>query len=104
MSLDLYWRFLLALAVVVALIGILAWAARRFGLGQPGFAAGKGRLAIVEMRSVDAKRRLVLIRRDDTEHLVLLGADSALLIEGGIRATASPSRRDFTAALEETGS
>jgi flagellar protein FliO/FliZ len=33
---------------------------------------------------IDGKRRLVLLRRDGTEHLVLLGPDSALLIERGI--------------------
>jgi hypothetical protein len=35
---------------------------------------------------VDAKRRLVLIRRDNKEHLVILGADRELLIESGTTA------------------
>jgi len=44
------------------------------------------RLAVIEVAAVDTKRRLVLLRRDDREHLVLLGANSELLIESGIPA------------------
>jgi flagellar protein FliO/FliZ len=103
MSLDLYWRFLLALAFVVGLIGLLAWAARRFGLGGAGLVRGKGRLAVVESTALDGKRRLVLLRRDDTEHLVLIGGEAPLLIESGIRsAAAPPSATGFASALEET--
>jgi len=35
---------------------------------------------------VDAKRKLVLLRRDDTEHLILLGPNSDTLVEAGIDA------------------
>jgi flagellar protein FliO/FliZ len=71
---------------------------RRFGLGavriSPAF-RGKGRgaaprLAVVEVAVVDARHRLVLVRRDDTEHLVLIGATSDLLIESGIPAPNAP--------------
>jgi flagellar protein FliO/FliZ len=99
-GLDLYGRFLLALVFVVALIGVLAWLARRFNLGNRAFATGGNRrLAIVETAPLDAKRRLLLVRRDNVEHLVLLGPDRALLIEGGIREAASAP---FAAALRET--
>src|SRR5258707_549085 len=88
-SLDLYTRFLLALVAVLALLAAFAWAARRFGFGGRSFAAGgRRRLAIVEMEPIDAKRRLVLLRRDQTEHLIVLGADSAVVIESGIGAPA----------------
>jgi flagellar biosynthetic protein FliP len=85
-SVDLYTRFLIALVVVVALIAAAAWAAKRFGIaGRIGTAAGgKRRLAVVEVAPLDGKRRLVLLRRDDTEHLVLLGQESATVIESGI--------------------
>ena len=43
------------------------------------------------MLPVDAKRRLVLIRRDNKEHLIILGADGELLIESG---TTAPSLAD----------
>jgi flagellar protein FliO/FliZ len=84
-SLDLYTRFLLALVAVLALLAAFAWAARRFGFAGRSFAkGGRRRLAVVEMVPIDAKRRLVLLRRDQTEHLIVLGVDSAVVIESGI--------------------
>lgn len=86
MSDNLYLETVLALVAVVALIFAVAWVARRLGLGGPLVAVGgkRRRLAIVEVLPLDAKRRLVLLRRDGTEHLVLLGATSDTLIERGI--------------------
>ncbi len=43
------------------------------------------RLGVVEVAAVDTRRRLVLVRRDDVEHLVLLGLNNDLVIESGIR-------------------
>ncbi len=89
MELETYLRFVLALVFVLALIGLLAWVARRYGFGgrvtsRPGRTR---RLDIVETRTVDGKRRLVLLRRDDVEHLILTGPNSELLIEQGIEAS-----------------
>lgn len=88
MDLDTYFRFVLALVFVLGLIGALAWAARRFGLaGRLAATTGKSRrVKIVEVTPLDARHRLVLLRRDDVEHLVLLGAGADLLIERGIEA------------------
>jgi len=86
MELDTYMRFVLALLFVLALIGIVAWLARKAGLGTR-VARTKGaakRLSIVEVSPVDGKRRLVLVRRDGVEHLVLLGATNETVIETGI--------------------
>ena len=84
MSFDLYWRFLLALAFVVLLIGACAWLARRFGLGgRFVVAGGKRRLGVIEVLPLDGKHRLVLLRRDEAEHLVLLGQHNDLVIERG---------------------
>jgi len=86
MDLANYVQFILALIFVLALIGLLAWAYRRFALGQklPMMAHRSGRLDIVEFRNIDAKRRLVLVRRDEMEHLILLGPNSETVIETGI--------------------
>jgi flagellar protein FliO/FliZ len=46
---------------------------------------------VVEIASVDAKRKLVLVRRDATEHLVLLGPTSDLIVERAIGASAEGS-------------
>lgn len=91
-SLD-YFKFLFALLIVLGLIAGLTWVARRFGLA-PRVTAGamKGsrsgrprRLDIVEILNVDARRRLMLIRRDGVEHLVMIG-ERDLVIESGIPA------------------
>ncbi|MEQ1695873.1 MAG: hypothetical protein ABL901_08535 [Hyphomicrobiaceae bacterium] len=42
------------------------------------------RLDIVEQWSLDARRRLVLIRRDDVEHLIMTGGPVDVVIETGI--------------------
>jgi len=87
MNLEVYLRFVVALVFVLALIGVVAWVGRRMGfLGRVtmGRSAG-GRIGVVESITVDAKRRLVLVRRDDVEHLVLLGPTTELLVETGIR-------------------
>lgn len=87
MELTDYMRFIAALAFVVALIVGFAWLAKRFGLAGAVGAAPRTatrRLAVVEVLPVDAKRRLLLVRRDNTEHLVLLGTERDLLIEAEI--------------------
>jgi flagellar protein FliO/FliZ len=95
MSLDTYFRFLLALVFVLALIGGCAWLAKRFGFGY-GIGKGKlgqrgrsARLGIVEIQSLDARRKLILVRRDDVEHLLLLGAGGETVVETNIRSGAS---------------
>ena len=88
MELGLYLRFFLALLFVVGLIAAFGWLARRHGFGGR-FAAtpfADRRLRVVEILPIDAKRRLALLRRDNVEHLVLLGTTSDVLIEGGIDA------------------
>jgi len=94
-----YFQFVLALVFVLALIAVLAVLARRFGFGYRTPARGKRerRLSVVEIMPLDPKRRVALIRRDDVEHLVLLGTGSELLIESNIPAP----KEDFGAALAD---
>ena len=98
MDLEIYVRFLLALILVLALIAGLTWAARRFGFGGhlvPN--AGKSpRLAVVEVKTVDPRRKLVLVRCDKREYLILLGAGQDLLLERDVNvppATPASERR-----------
>lgn len=77
-------RFVLSFVVVIGLIGGLAWVLRRYGAGRISAAADKGRLGIVEVATVDAKRRLVLVRRDAVEHLILLSPTCETIVEIGI--------------------
>jgi flagellar protein FliO/FliZ len=87
-DMDTYVRFLVGLLFVLGLILALAWIARRMNLVPGAIKLSKGgprRLAIVEISAVDAKRRLVLVRRDNVEHLLLLGPTNETVIEIGIK-------------------
>ncbi len=89
-----YLKFVLALIFVIGLIGLLSFLIRRFGMGAiaPYRKSAERRLSVIEVTVVDTKRRLVLVRRDDKEHLILLGANSELLIESGIPARPAEGR------------
>jgi flagellar protein FliO/FliZ len=100
MEIDVYFRFLLALLLVLLLIAALTWVARRFRLGgQLTPNAGKTpRLSVVEVKTLDSRRKLVLVRRDEREHLVLLGPTQDLLLESGIAARPAASPPGASAA------
>lgn len=108
---ETYARFVLALIFVIALIGLAAAVARRMGFGVMvgGRPRGQRRLGIVEVAALDTRRRLILVRRDDIEHLLLLGATSETIIESGISSpprsvSPSPGGQDFARALDEARS
>ncbi len=42
------------------------------------------RIGVVDSMPVDGTRRLILVRRDDTEHLLLVGTHGDLVIESNI--------------------
>jgi flagellar protein FliO/FliZ len=69
-------------------MALLSWGLKRSGLGGPVLkgAGGRRRLKVVEVIPLDHKRRLVLVRRDDREHLLVLGAESETVVEAGILA------------------
>ena len=85
MGLATYAQFLGALVFVLALIAVGALLLRRFAPTQMGGLGGRPRrLAVSEVLALDTRRRLVLVRRDDREHLVLLGVNGETLIEAAI--------------------
>ena len=93
MAFDAYFRFAIALVFVLALIGLLAWLAKRFGMAGAFVKPGTSRrLSVVESLPLDARRRLVLVRRDSVEHLVMLGAAGDSLIESGIEPPPDPAK------------
>ena len=79
-------RFFIAFLVVLVLIGLTAWLVRRFGSNRLGGAARgrQPRLAVIDAATVDGRRRLVLIRRDNIEHLLLIGGPTDLVVEPNI--------------------
>ena len=75
-------RIILALIAVLGMIGVAAVIARKAGLAAPaGAFTRKKRLALVETLALDARRRVAIIKCDDTEHLILLGATSEAVID-----------------------
>jgi len=99
---DNYLRFVAALLFVLGLIALLAWLARRYGLAGAAAPSGgkRKRLRLVEAMPLDAKRRLVLVQRDDVEHLILLGAAGDIAIESGISSATPSFARDLEARAE----
>ena len=84
-ELSLYTMSLIAGAVIVCL-ALLYWFLRWRGhmAFMRGGANRQPRLAVLDAAAVDARRRLVLVRRDDIEHLILIGGPSDLVVESGI--------------------
>src|ERR1700757_3511527 len=79
-------KLLIAFAIVFVLIIATFWLLRRFGGTRIG-GASRGRpprLAGIDGPAVDGRRRLVLIRRDNVEHLVMIGGPSDVVIEQNI--------------------
>src|SRR5262245_5395765 len=58
------------------------------------------RLDIVEQANVDGRRRLMLIRRDDVEHLIMTGGPVDVVIETGIAPQTSIRSRLASEAVE----
>jgi flagellar protein FliO/FliZ len=79
-------RFFLAFLIVLGLIGAAAWAVRRFGSARfAGTVRGRQpRLAVIEYATVDARRRLLLVRRDNIEHLMMIGGPTDVVVEANI--------------------
>ncbi|WP_456665680.1 flagellar biosynthetic protein FliO [Bradyrhizobium sp. USDA 3240] len=79
--------FVLAFVVVLALIGVTAWLVRRFAGNRLGANANRGRmprLAVIDAAAVDGRRRLVLVRRDNIEHLLMIGGPTDIVVEPNI--------------------
>lgn len=91
-------KFVIAFAVVIGLIALAAWLVRRFGANRLGSNAARGRqprLAVIDAAPVDGRRRLLIIRRDNVEHLIMIGGPTDVVVEQNIvRATARDAARE----------
>jgi hypothetical protein len=72
------------LALVAFIVVLMILKKRNSPLFIKGGRAREHRLHVLDAAAVDAKRRLVLIRRDDTEHLIMIGGPTDIVIETGI--------------------
>ena len=75
-------KFVIAVVVALAILGAGGYLMRRF---RP--ARTEPRLAVINAANVDGHRRLVLVRRDNVEHLLLIGGPTDALIEPNIGRT-----------------
>jgi flagellar protein FliO/FliZ len=105
MAMTSYLHAGAGLLIVLGLIVLAAFIARKLGLGGAGINRADRRLAIVESMALDPKRRVLLIKCDYTEHLVLLGPNSETVLSGrppslasGASAPESQSRQPVVSA------
>jgi flagellar protein FliO/FliZ len=86
--------FILSFVGVLALIGVAAWLVRRFAGNRLGANTNRSRmprLAVIDAAAVDGRRRLVLVRRDNIEHLLMIGGPTDIVVESNI-VRAMPAR------------
>lgn len=83
-ALGMWTTILLAAALSVL---VLYWLVRRTMSGTfvSGGRGRRPRLAVLDAAAVDSRRRIVLVRRDETEHLILIGGPTDVVIEQGIQ-------------------
>jgi flagellar protein FliO/FliZ len=89
-----FYTLLLAFIAVFTLLVLAYWLVRQFRRGQRiGVAPHRRRqrrIGIVETAAIDARRRVTLIRRDNVEHLLLVGGGADVVIEPRIVRAAEP--------------
>jgi len=96
--------FVIAFVVVLALIALAAWLVRRFGAPRLE-SAGRNRqprLAVLDSAAVDGRRKLVIIRRDNVEHLLMIGGATDVVVETNI-VRAPPGIARETPAVRANG-
>lgn len=95
-------RFLFAFLFVLSLMGILTIVMKRVNAVR-GLTGAKKRLQVIEVLSLDARRRLMLIRRDNKEHLVILGTNGETVIEQGIESAHDVRHENLSVVPSKAG-
>lgn len=79
----------LGLGLAFLALIIVLWFVRSRGGPAPFLKGGRNRqprLQVLDATAVDARRRLVLVRRDNVEHLIMIGGPTDIVVESGIGA------------------
>lgn len=92
------WTFAALVLLVIVLVIVKLIRSLTFGTFVAGGRNRKTRLAVMDATAVDSQRRLVLVRRDDIEHLLLIGGPTDVVVERDIRI--SQPRRPALIATE----
>src|SRR5438034_763296 len=103
-TMPLAAKMLIAFAVIFALLGIF-WVVMRFLLPGPRVGANgargrQPRLGVLDAHSVDGRRKLVLIRRDNVEHLIMIGGPNDVVIESTIPRARAPQQQSRPGGTE----
>ncbi len=82
---PIVWVAIVAVIVCGLAMAMIVLAKKAFG-GRIGtqFKGRAPRLAVMDVTRIDEKRKLVLVRRDEIEHLILIGGQNDVLLEGNI--------------------
>lgn len=84
-DLALYVKFVLALVFVIILILAATWGLKKLYRFSGSMRGANRRVSILEVQPVDTRRRLILVRRDNREHLLLIGGETDIVVERDIR-------------------
>lgn len=79
------WTLAALVLLVIVLVIVRLIRSMTFGTFVAGGRNRKTRLAVMDATAVDSHRRLVLVRRDDIEHLLLIGGPTDVVVEREIR-------------------
>lgn len=91
-SANLYLNGALALGIVLVLIVLGLWALKLVLRTSTGVVLGRNRrLSVVESLAVDSKRQLLIVRRDNIEHLILVGGAQDVVVESGFTPAVQPA-------------
>ncbi len=83
----------LALGIVLILIVLGLWALKLLSKASGNVGRGRNRrLMVVDQLPLDTRRQLLIIRRDNVEHLILTGGPQDVVIETGIAVEHTPMR------------
>jgi hypothetical protein len=83
------WTAVALVLLLVILVIIRLIRSMTFGTFVAGGRNRKTRLAVMDATAIDSHRRLVLVRRDDIEHLLLIGGPTDVVVERDIRLVAA---------------
>ena len=82
-----YITMFVALAIVVVLIVLAVWLIKVVGDASRNVGRGRNRrLAVIDSIAIDNKRQAVIVRRDEIEHLIVIGGPNDLVVESGFSA------------------
>ncbi len=85
---------MLALAIVIVLIVAAVWLLKFVFRTSDVVGRGRNRrLSVVDSMTIDGRRQLHIVRRDNVEHLILTGGPQDVVLESSIPVEKPPARR-----------